>query len=410
MQNRRILPVLIFLFAAVCCRAQDAAIIQNYISEYRELAIAEMQRTGVPASIKLAQGIHETYAGTSELVLKSNNHFGIKCKSTWKGESVSHDDDARGECFRKYTCSADSYRDHSDFLKGNTRYATLFKLDPLNYSGWAYGLKKAGYATNPKYPQIIIKLIEEYHLQDYTLVALGKQPEHELILAKVEESKEVLPSAAVMRSTEAEKTVLPEPEVVVATPQYPQGEFKINETRVIYAQKGTSFLSIAKQYNIPLLRVFDFNDLSQSEALEKDRLIFLQRKRKTGNNEFHVMRAGETLHDIAQEEGLRIESLLEYNHLQAQMRPAIGQQLYLRTKAPARPELEDTRVAVVKNNNPIVPGAQPQKQNVIAYTVQPKETIYSISKKYNVTIGELMEWNQLSSSSLKTGQQLKIYK
>ncbi len=117
-------------------------IIQDYINTYKDLAIEEMQRTGVPASIKLAQGIHETMAGTSDLVLKSNNHFGIKCKSNWTGESVTHDDDARGECFRKYDSPLDSYRDHSDFLKGSQRYASLFKLDPLDYADWAYGLKK----------------------------------------------------------------------------------------------------------------------------------------------------------------------------------------------------------------------------------------------------------------------------
>ena len=130
---RRILICLCLLVASTALQAQDKNIIQTYIETYRELAIAEMQRTGVPASIKLAQGIHETMAGTSVLVNKSNNHFGIKCKSTWKGESVSHDDDARGECFRKYVRAEDSYKDHSDFLRGNQRYASLFALDPEDY-------------------------------------------------------------------------------------------------------------------------------------------------------------------------------------------------------------------------------------------------------------------------------------
>ena len=155
-------------------RTQGREAIENYIARYRELAIAEMQRTGVPAAIKLAQGIHETTAGTSDLVIRSNNHFGIKCKSNWTGESVTHTDDAPDECFRKYANVEDSYRDHSDFLKNNTRYAGLFRLDPEDYKGWANGLKRAGYATNPKYPLLIIKLIEDYHLQDYSLIALGK--------------------------------------------------------------------------------------------------------------------------------------------------------------------------------------------------------------------------------------------
>ena len=422
MQNVRTLLAITFLFTGFISRGQDDAAIQSYISMYKGMAIAEMQRTGVPASIKLAQGIHETMAGTSDLVIKSNNHFGIKCKDTWRGESVSHDDDARGECFRKYNSPVDSYRDHSDFLKGSTRYASLFKLDPLNYSDWAYGLKKAGYATNPRYPLIIIKLIEDYHLQDYTLIALGRAPVQEEILAKTAvetKEKEIIPVVAVVKKEEPGKTIMRGTENIAKTPQYPAGEFKINETRVIYAQEATPFLTIAQQYNIPLFRIFEFNDLAETEMLAKDQLIYLQRKRKTGNNEFHIVRAGETLHDIAQEEAIRIESLLEYNQLQNRMQPAIGQQLYLRTKAPGRPELaknesiQDERT-FAKNDKAMVTTGQLQTQTItkeaIAYTVQPKETIYSISKKYNVKIDDLVQWNQLNSFDLKTGQQLRIYK
>jgi LysM repeat protein len=418
MQNVRTFLAVTFLLTGYISRSQDEAVIQNYISTYKNEAIAEMQRTGVPASIKLAQGIHETMAGTSDLVVKSNNHFGIKCKDTWRGESVSHDDDARGECFRKYKSPMDSYRDHSDFLKGSVRYASLFNIDPLDYSSWAYGLKKAGYATNPKYPLIIIKLIEDYHLQDYTLIALGKKPLNEETLAKAPDEKkqiETIPAAALVRQTEPVKNNIPE----TKKPEYPGGEFKINETRVIYAQKGTSFLGIAQQYNIPLGRIFEFNDMPESEALAKDQLIYLQRKRKTGNNEFHIVKAGETLLDIAQEEAIRIESLLEYNQLQGQMQPAIGQQLYLHTNAPGRPELaknEETQesIAFAKNENVVMAGPSAMQQSAtketIAYTVQPKETIYSISKKYNVKIDDLVQWNQLASYDLKTGQQLRIYK
>ncbi|MBK5272943.1 MAG: glucosaminidase domain-containing protein, partial [Bacteroidia bacterium] len=184
MQNKRSSFIIILLFLSFMTRAQDPMVIEEYINTYKDLAIKEMQRTGVPASIKLAQGIHETMAGTSDLVLKSNNHFGIKCKNTWLGASVTHDDDLRGECFRKYSSAIDSYKDHSDFLKSSTRYSFLFNLEPTDYKDWAYGLKKAGYATNPKYPQIIIGLIEKYRLQDYTLIAMGKAPVFENAIAK----------------------------------------------------------------------------------------------------------------------------------------------------------------------------------------------------------------------------------
>src|SRR5512143_1530754 len=129
MKKRIILLTSLFIMLSVLAHSQDADI-TAYINAYRELAIIEEQRTGVPASITLAQGILETEAGTSDLVRRSNNHFGIKCKDYWKGERVYHDDDLRGECFRKYASAEDSYRDHSDFLRGSTRYESLFKLDP----------------------------------------------------------------------------------------------------------------------------------------------------------------------------------------------------------------------------------------------------------------------------------------
>jgi hypothetical protein len=335
MQNGRFIFLFVMLAAATVGNGQNTDVIRNYIDTYQEIAIAEMQRTGVPASIKLAQGIHETTAGTSDLVRRSNNHFGIKCKANWTGESVKHTDDAPHECFRKYDDPSQSYRDHSDFLKGSSRYASLFDLDPLDYSAWAYGLKKAGYATNPKYPQIIIKLIETWQLQDYTLIALGKMPAKDNNIAKMtlEENKEEVIAAVATRPAQVQRR------------DYPKEEFKINNTRVIYVAAGTSLLAIAQQYTIPLARVFEFNELEQTEILSNDQLIYLQRKRKTGSNEFHTVKEGETLKDIAREEAIRIESLLEYNHMQSYMQPAAGEQLYLRTKAPGIPKLVKTEVA-----------------------------------------------------------------
>ena len=328
------------LAGGITATAQSPDVITNYIATYQSVAISEMQRTGVPAAIKLAQGIHETTAGTSQLVKKSNNHFGIKCKSDWTGEKVSHTDDAPHECFRKYDDPLQSYRDHSDFLKNSSRYSSLFKLDPLDYEAWAYGLKKAGYATNPRYPQIIIKLIETYQLQDYTLIALGKMPPKDEQLAKnvVEENKDAAVSTTTVEVVPAENSV-------EEKPHYPSGEFKIHDTRVIFAKGGTSLLSIAQQYNIPLAKILEFNEMNGSETLLKDELIYLQRKRKTGNNEFHIVRQGETLRGIAQEEAIRMESLLEFNHLQSHMQPAAGEQLYLKSKAPGMPRLAKNELA-----------------------------------------------------------------
>lgn len=329
------LPLLflqLLLLGSFNSHAQDNSIILDYIDTYKETAIAEMQRTGVPAAIKLAQGIHETMAGTSNLVQRSNNHFGIKCKNNWTGESVSHDDDARGECFRKYPSAMDSYQDHSNFLRNSPRYANLFALDPTDYKSWAHGLKKAGYATNPKYPVILIRLIEEYQLQDYTLIALGKKEPGDIMLAK----KEANPAP---ENIEPVTAVVKEEIAATEAPSYPEGEFRINDTRVVFVRKGTSYLSIAQQYNVSLGRLYEFNELRQSEFASTDQLVFLQRKRKTGNEEFHTVRPGETLHDIAQQQAIRLESLLEYNGLREDMQPAIGERLALRGKSNAKPRL-----------------------------------------------------------------------
>src|SRR6186997_1042376 len=250
------LKILFLLFASLAFKnsfAQPDPVVVEYIKKYKDLAIAEMQRTGIPASIKLAQGIHETSAGTSDLVKRSNNHFGLKCKAEWTGMTVKHTDDAPNECFRKYESSKDSYKDQSNYLKSTPRYASLFELDPTDYKAWAFGLKKAGYATNPRYSQVLIKLIEDYDLQDYTMIALGKLKPGQETLAKADnKNMEKIPDEKpVVMPPEREVVVYAKKEAVVEKkPAYPDGEFKINETKVMYAKKGTSYLSIAEKYAI----------------------------------------------------------------------------------------------------------------------------------------------------------------
>src|ERR1700743_238789 len=174
MRVKMLIPGILLLAVGLRSMGQMSANGVIYVNTYNAIAMAEEQRSGIPAAIILAQGLHESEAGTSELCKRSNNHFGIKCKEDWKGDVVYHDDDSRGEWFRSYAAADDSYRDHSEFLKRSSRYAFLFDLDPADYEGWAYGLKKAGYATNIKYSQILIKLIKDYNLQQYTLIAVGK--------------------------------------------------------------------------------------------------------------------------------------------------------------------------------------------------------------------------------------------
>lgn len=386
---------LTFFIATLSAAAQSPSVVREYVEKFKDIAMLEMIRTGVPASITLAQGIHETGAGKSVLVVKSNNHFGIKCKSEWKGESVSHDDDARGECFRKYDSPLDSYRDHSDFLRNRSHYASLFNLDPTDYEGWAYGLKKAGYATNPKYPQILIKLIRDYNLQDYTLIALGKkQPENGVVFAN--------------STTDNTTTVEPVAEVPEKEYNYPSGVFKINDTKVIFIPRGTSYLAVANEHHISLSRLFEFNDMMPEEAATRSHLLYLQRKRKTGDNEYHVVEAGQTLHDISQVQGIRLESLLYYNLLKEHMQPAVGEKLYLRSEAAVMPRLASDKpitTTVLKEQT-----SQPAFASYQTHTVQPKETMYALTKKYNVSAEDIMKWNDMETTDLKTGQVLRIYK
>ena len=326
-----------FLFASVSnlIFAQPSDVVQKYIDTYKNVAIAEEIRTGVPAAITLAQGIHETGAGTSDLVLASNNHFGIKCNG-WTGQTVSHDDDAKGECFRKYDSPIDSYKDHSDFLKNRSYYASLFNLDPTDYKGWAHGLKRAGYATNPKYAQILIKLIEDYNLEQYTDLALN---------GKFADGGDIA-FASDVKTDSSNDQITNEPVVqkaVVKTYNYPSGLFKINETSVVFVKKGTAFLKVANDNNLSLSRLFEFNDMKPVDIAEGDQLIYVQRKRKVGAEEFHVVQDGETLYDIAQLEGIRLESLLEYNMLRNGMQPAVGEKLNLKWKVSQMPKLLATR-------------------------------------------------------------------
>jgi LysM repeat protein len=394
--------------------------IDEYINTYKEIAMKEMIRSGVPAAITIAQGIVETENGNSELVKKSNNHFGIKCKENWNGPSVSHDDDAAGECFRKYSTAEESYIDHSNFLVTRKHYSFLFSLDPADYKAWAYGLKRAGYATNPKYPELLIKYIETYNLNEYSLIALNrkKADESNVVNTDLPQSpvkQQSIVTVPVKMNPDAGQVVvvqkpIVQPEVKKPAVNYPTGEFKINETRVTFVTKGTSFLSIAQQYNLPLKWLYDFNDLKEVEAVENDQLIYLQRKRKVGANPTHVVADGETLYSIAQEQGIRLDALMQLNFLTINQQPATGEQLYLQSPAPAAPKLitKKNNALVLQSENEINPVKSTQEKTI--HIVQPKETLYSISKKYEVSLAAIQKWNQLNGTELKEGTELIILK
>jgi LysM repeat protein len=371
---------ILFFYSAVIF-AQDVLTPAQYIELYKDIAIREMKRMGVPAAITLAQGILETESGNSVLVRKSNNHFGIKCKSSWTAGGVSHDDDAIGECFRQYKTGEDSYRDHSNFLRGNSRYSFLFKLDVTDYKAWANGLKQAGYATNPKYPQILIKNIEQYNLQQYTLLAAGEVPKFDA--ANYEDDKE--------EPVIAEKNQTPDESILDISDKV----VSVNGSKCVFAGKGTSLLVVATKNNIALSKLLSFNELAEDGMLTKDQFVYLEKKSKTGDRDFYTATGGESLYDMAQKNGVQLQYLLDYNKLSGSETIAAGRKIYLKPRAvPAKNETVAIKTATDKN--------------IKMHTVQAKEGLYAIAKKYNISVQQLKEWNKLQTDSLSVGQQLII--
>lgn len=306
--------------------------VEEYIHTYKDIAIQEMKRLGIPASITLAQGILETEYGNSELVKKSNNHFGIKCKSTWKGESVKHTDDAPNECFRKYATAEDSYRDHSDYLYSSPRYESLFWLDPSDYKGWAYGLKKAGYATNPRYPQILINNIEKYNLQQY-----NSSPGSETSLGNGERAVVVVPDPPKKvvdqtKTTSTEISIQNEPNIFKKTFSKRKNNSNqyFNRLRAVMGFKGKSLLAIATENDISLSKLLDYNDLSDDGLLMEDQWIYLEKKRKEGNRDTYTAIQNETLHKISQNNAVQLIMLAEYNNLDETSKVKVGTIIKLR--------------------------------------------------------------------------------
>ena len=380
---------------------------QQYIETYKDAAIAQMKRLGVPASIILAQGILETESGNSDLVKRSNNHFGIKCKSSWTGQSVRHTDDAPNECFRKYTSAMESYQDHSDYLYNSPRYESLFKLSPTDYKSWAYGLKKAGYATNPQYPQILINNIEKYNLQQYNEPASGDKMAD---LASIQVAEPLMEAS---NATSVQNTPSHVGASVVAEKE-PNAFKKLfsnkkntskqyfNNLKAVMAFKGTSLLAIATENDIALSKLLEYNDLTIDGLLDADQWIYLERKHKEGYRNTHTALQNETLHQASQFYAVQLDQLALYNRLNANTILKKGQTINL--KPAAFIEAAPTASTIpAKVNVQVAVGSK-------VHEVQPKEGLYSLAKKYNVSIEEIKEWNQLTSNDIKVGQQLIIAK
>ncbi|RZT93285.1 flagellum-specific peptidoglycan hydrolase FlgJ [Ancylomarina subtilis] len=299
-------PLLIFI---VCCLFSTLTFAEKnprkvYIDKYKELAILEMQRTGIPASITLAQGLLESGNGNSTLATKANNHFGIKCHD-WTGPSIKIDDDRKNECFRKYKDPYQSYKDHSEFLTKRSRYEFLFKLKPTDYKGWARGLKKAGYATHPKYARMLIDIIEEEELYLFDSNTNRNQSSHH------EKSK-------------FEKSL---------------GDLDLrlevaNGVHFIKVIKGDTFYNLEKNMGVSRAKLLKYNELPKDYVLSIDQILYFHKKRNKaarGYN-FHLVKAGETLYDISQKYCVKLKRIRKFNGFSKKHEVSAGDRVYLRKR------------------------------------------------------------------------------
>lgn len=266
---------------------------EKYIEKYCDLAMMHQKKYKIPASIKLAQALAESGGGKSPLALKANNHFGIKCHG-WKGKGVSHDDDLRGECFRKYDSVEDSYDDHSRFLSERTYYKDLFKLNIEDYKGWAKGLLKSGYATNPQYANKLIKLIEDYELYKYDK---GKKSSNKLDSKK----KGVTAKEPDNKPSSVERV-----------------ERKVHESyglSYVYAIDNDSFEQIAIMLKVKAEDLRQYNEVPEDYPLRKGDIVYLEKKKKKADkpNYDHVVQKGESMYSISQKYGIQIKSLYKVN-------------------------------------------------------------------------------------------------
>ncbi|MEN9448724.1 MAG: hypothetical protein RJA25_2014 [Bacteroidota bacterium] len=518
--NKYLLIAILFLniFSAKAQQKKDSTAVFSYIQQYKNIAQEEMKRVGIPASITIAQGIHESSFGTSYLAKNTNNHFGIKCKENWTGKTFKYTDDAPNECFRVYDKVEDSYHDHSDFLKYRPYYQSLFKLDLYDYKAWAYGLKKAGYATNPKYAEILIKLIEDYQLflldKNLALPYLSTTEKPALAVEDTTDEEDDLHTEASKKTNQENKIEIQQPTVtpVVTTQKINKNIFKINNTKAvkIYINKGETLDLLSQVLNVSKEDLLNYNDITDESIIKDGQTIFIQHKKKSNKEENYNVRQEDNMWSISQKTGVRFPALLKMNKLENGEEPAAKETIVLKGKIKEKPALRkatsstkkesiikanndifrarDTVYAVAKDTvklsvdsntvlgwekdtkllekpkiapyspmvvkkdsaivtikkeeikidtqqpatNPPTPGSTPKpadttwspnqktvypanidysklpKSNTNTHTVVKGDTMYNVCKRYNISVAQLMQWNNLSEQSIKLGQVLKI--
>jgi LysM repeat protein len=396
----------VFCFlTAIAVNAQNTSV-KQYIDSFKDVAMKEMIDFKIPASITLAQGLLESGSGNSRLAKEGNNHFGIKCKKDWTGCTILEDDDALQECFRCYSNPRESYYDHSKFLRENRRYAPLFTLTINDYKAWANGLLTAGYATNPKYSELLIATIERNKLMLFdSMVLNGYIPFN----VKIE------PSVAIVD----------------------------NKVPSTLANKLESPEQFAKEHNSSEKRILKYNDMSENTLIEPGEVLYLKPKKKKASVPTHLVQTGETMWLISQKYAVKLNALYKKNLMEEGTEPKPGVVLQLQNKATTRPDTgrvvkHDQRthivlmgetlyaiskqygitVDVLKTANKLVSDQISRGQELIVpdsdqsfllYEVKLGDTLFGISKKFGKKVEELKSWNQLTSDSLQLGQKLKIH-
>ena len=277
---------------------------QQYIDQYKDIAIEQMQRYHIPASITLAQGLLESGAGRSELTRNSNNHFGIKCNNNWTGRRTYHDDDAKNDCFRVYDSAYESYEDHSKFLSGNQRYRQLFQLKTTDYKGWAKGLKACGYATSPVYAEKLIEIIQLYKLYQYDS---AKGYDHFM----AQRTKDQNPNGASLHTIKI-----------------------FNKNYYIIARRGDTFKAIGEEVGISYRKIAKYNERNRKDQLQEGEVIWLKKKQSKAPKDYkgrlHYVRSGESMYSIAQQYGIRLKKLYKMNKLSPDYQIKVGDGLRLR--------------------------------------------------------------------------------
>ncbi|WP_068599052.1 glucosaminidase domain-containing protein [Vaginella massiliensis] len=348
---KKICLLVILLFQTAIFAQENRDI--EYIRKYAYLAVQEQQLYKIPASIKLAQGLIETGGGQSRLAEQGNNHFGIKCKTEWTGRKIYHNDDAIGECFRVYDDPEQSYRDHSIFLAERPYYKNLFTLDLYDYKAWAYGLKKAGYATNPRYPSMLISRIEKYNLDQFDRISV------EDVLVKLVDlygAFEPAMNSYIVRNKTQKNSAAPQMAKIETAPKTPKTEeltYKEkniifnsqpelaslrlknhpNNIRYVTVKEGESINDLAKTYKIEIEKLAEYNEITPNTTLKAGQIVFLNKKKSQGYKSNYVVEAGDDMYSISQRFGVKIINLYKYNRMSPGTQPKVGQLLNLQKRS-----------------------------------------------------------------------------